>query len=233
MSNLLSVHDLLQLPTGSFVEPGFTAVVRSTQPASGKKPPKAILADVTGSATILATLWSRPKMSVGEQFEFSGKGIKISEYNGTNEVSIGDKVAIASIGMSVHHAEQVERAAVGSPSVNGQPASPPNGQAVGNAIKEAQETLRYIYSPEEVGALLKQPSMYWDSVYELASDQLRVARLLENGKLKPSIKEREGRAPAAPPPQQQQPPARRGSPQTDRQAQNLSDEPLDDSSVPF
>lgn len=230
-ANLLSVSDLMQLAPGSFVEPGFTAVVRRLEPANGKKPPKAILADATGSATILATLWSRPKMSIGEQFEFTGKGMKISEYNGTNEVSVGDKTAVVSVGMSVHNAEQVDRAAAGAPSVSGQAAYPPNGHAVGSAIKEAQEHMRFIYTPAEARELMKRPGMYWDSVYEFASDQLRIARLLENGKLKPSIREREGRtasSAASTTPQQTTQPPRRTQPENERQAANLSDEPGED-----
>lgn len=196
---MLTVSDLLKQAPDSYVEGGFQAVVRSTEPAQGKRPPKAILADSTGAATIKATLWGRPRLDVGHVYVFAGKGIKLSVYQGTNEVSIGDKATIDAVGASVHAPEQAQRAAAGAPSVNGTP-QPVNGQTVGMAMKLATDLLI-----ESGDSIALDTQAYWQHVHAVASHIIRVSRALEAGKLTPASWAKPDPAPAPQPVRQPAP----------------------------
>lgn len=226
ITQLLSVSEVYEMHPGgddnpAWINPGMRAVVRSIaekKSKAGKPFFPCVLADETGSATVECSLFTRPKFSEGDVIELSGKGLRRGEYNGKAQVSVGRETEVHLVGKSVHHAEQAQAAATGAPAVNGQ-LQPVAGQAVGCALNQAMEMHRGIYSPEELREMLKRPGFFWDSVYEMASDQLRIARLLERGKLKPSIKEREGRgappAPAQPHQERSEAPRQRPAPGPD------------------
>lgn len=95
---LLNVRDLMTLADGSFVEPGFVAVVASLEPAQGKKPMRAQLVDVDGGDTISSALWSRPRILQGQTVEFSGKGIIIKEFHNQPEVNINRETDVRVVG---------------------------------------------------------------------------------------------------------------------------------------
>lgn len=106
----LSVAQLLEIVPSedSWVNDGFTAVVRAIKPPpanDAKKFWKCTLADTTGSATISMTVFFAPKFSEGDQIDVVGQGIKRKEYNGTAEVSVGQKSEIHIVGRAVRNQE--------------------------------------------------------------------------------------------------------------------------------
>lgn len=199
----LSVAELTELPTDSWVNDGFTAVIRSIERKVSKanKPFwKCKLADTTGSATVGMTLFVSPKFNEGDQVDFLGSGIKFK--NGTQygpEVSVGDKAEIHVVGKSVHAPEQAARAAVGAPAVNGTP-QPVNGQTVGMAMKLATDLLI-----EGGDSIALDTQAYWQRIHAIASHIIRVSRALEAGKLTPASWAKPDPAPAPQPVRQPAP----------------------------
>lgn len=211
---LLSVEEVLELVPGdadnaTWVNPGMKAVVRAiknTKTQKGGIMNICTLGSETGSAEISLSVFAAIKFSEGDVIAIEGGGLRRTEYKGLQQVSLGKATEIHIVGKSVHAEEQQQRKAAGAPAINGAP-QPIAGQSVGCALNQAVENHRYIYTAAELREMLKRPGLYWQSIHEMASDQLRVARHLEHGKLAPSIKEREGRATApaagnvsAPPP---------------------------------
>lgn len=192
---MLSVAEVCELQAGdadnaTWINPGFQGVVRKIDQRNtkaGKKMWPCVIADTTGSATLEVTFFTAPKFGEGDLLEFSGQGLRRTEYNGKPQAAIGQKTEVHVLGKSVHHEEQVERAATGQPAINGT-AQPVIGPTVGMAINNAMETLRHTYGVE-FKAALKTPA-FWAEVHELSSDIIRVSRLLEHGKLAEPIRER-------------------------------------------
>lgn len=212
----LSVAQVLEIVPSddSWVNEGFAALVRSIKapaPDSKKKFWTCLLGDVTGAASITMTVFFAPKFRVGDIIEFSGSGIKRTEYNGQAKVTIGQKT-------EVHIRQRGQTPAASSPPAEEQrreqepprqesaPSSkatlPANGDHVlavitGEtavaAVVAAHELLARDVSGDELRDYLADP-VWWSRVHVTASDILRVSVLLQKGKLAPSVKER-----AAPP----------------------------------
>ena len=205
MSNQpLTISQVITLPVDSWVSPGFAAVVLDVKPIPMKKGGnfyKAVLGDQDGSGgTAELSMFTVPKFKTGDSIEVMGQGIKRGDYMGKAQLKAGDKAHVTVLPNNPSKSQGIDqREPIGTP-VEGEempehhePAShhniPVNGASVGAGLNQAMETMRYLYKPEELKALIITPH-FWEGVYEFASDQIRVARLLEAGKLAKPIKER-------------------------------------------
>lgn len=194
---MLSVAQVCDLEPGdeenaTWINPGFTGVVRevaSKKSKAGKPFYPCIIADMTGPETIEVSFFNRrPPFAEGDVVDIFGKGLRRTEFNGNAQASLGRETEIAVVGQSAHEPEQRHAAATGAPAVNGKP-QPVLGQTVGMAMKEALALLsRDLKRDDLIGHITS--ASFWQAVHEAASDIIRVSRLLEKGKLAPSIKDR-------------------------------------------
>lgn len=205
-----TVYDILQIPPGdrdnpAWVNQEFEAVVSNVRPGSGRVPTKALLSDAHNpNVSIKANFFGGRNVAgyQGKVCLFSGQGIKMGEYNGTPELTIGDKASINVLDANPQTTPPARTAPAGRGPVDdsrggGQPPDeapparetkpagtlPVNGQTVGMAMKEA------IALCAQDSVNINEPA-FWKSVHETASDIIRVSRLLEAGKLAPSAKDR-------------------------------------------
>jgi hypothetical protein len=89
------------------------------------------------------------------------------------------------------------------------------------AMNQAIALLTYELSHDEIVQSVCE-AHFWRAVHETASDVIRVSRMLEAGRLAPSVKERTaGPAPANPSPSRSPAPTRAPQPENERQAANL------------
>lgn len=191
---MLSVAEAVELQPGdaqnaTWINPGMQGVVRKIErkmTKAGKPFFPCVIADTTGSATIEVSFFTAPKFGEGDLIELSGQGLRRTEYNGKPQAAIGQKTEVHVIGKHVHAEEQTQRAAAGAPAIDGT-LQPVQGQTVGMAMKEALAIVVF----ERTGGERGSP-IFWEDVYTVASDIIRVSRLLESGKLAPSVKERAG-----------------------------------------
>jgi hypothetical protein len=157
---------------------------------------KAHLSDGGSESLATMSLFIAPKFQPGDIIRLSGSGIKKTSYNQKAQFSTGKDTKIdvspgvQKIQTSVHGA-MAEHA-------NSELVS---GQTVGMAMKEAL-ALRSIGHTTIMDQLLTSPG-FWAGVYETASDIIRVARMLEHGKLADPVRSRNPK-PAA---QVQRPPS--------------------------
>ena len=102
-----------------------------------------------------------------------------------------------------------------------EPTQPVFGATVGMAMNQAIALLTYELSHDEIVQSVCE-AHFWKAVHETASDVIRVSRMLEAGRLAPSVKERTaGPAPANPSPSRSPAPTRAPQPENERQAANL------------
>lgn len=260
----MSIADVLDLPAGTWLEDGFTGVVSELKQMTSRKTQRPFwifkVSDANGAVEAESAIFTAPKFANGQVIVVTGKGIK---YEGAGDyghkISVGKTAEWQVLGNSVHHEEQQERKAEGQPALNGQP-FPVSGQTVGMAIKEALSLLTKGLDHAEIMEQLPAVT-FWASVHEVASDIVRVSKLLEKGKLAKSVRERSGGSvdlvevdmppaeepeiaepePARPPRQAARAPAaapvRRGAPVNEEQAANRVDRrtgrAVDDENVPF
>ena len=194
----LTIAEVYELPAGTkddttWIDQGVTAVVRKIEKRAAKTGNRTIykctLGDPTGHVAVEMALFAPPRFNEGDVIEITGKGIRRTEYNGTAQIDVGKKVEIHVLGQSVHHEEQATREAQSKLALDGEPFPVP-GQTVGNAINNAIELRTHtLTNAGEMIAALEQPE-FWHGVYTTASDIIRVARLLEKGRLAPAVKER-------------------------------------------
>jgi hypothetical protein len=144
---------------------------------------KAHLSD--GGAEPLATmsLFIAPKFQAGDVIRLSGSGIKKTEYNGKAQFSTGKDTKI-----DVSPGTQKIQASVHGAMAEHANSELISGQQVGLAMKEAL-ALRSIGHTSSMDQLLTSPG-FWSGVYETASDIIRVARMLEHGKLADPVRAR-------------------------------------------
>jgi hypothetical protein len=243
----LSIAEVVELPVSREDEPTwvneFTGVVRAIQEKKVRTSGKAMwinrIGDTTGSAEITMSLFAPPRFAIGDVIVVEGKGMRRTEYEGNAQVTPSSKSQpnINVIGQSAHHEEQAQRKSESAPAVNGQ-TFPVAGQTVGMSMNNALTLLTSKLTHDEMIARIITPT-FWHSVHEVASDIIRCSRLLEAGKLAPSVKERAGGASAARPepapqparPAQPPPAAPRKGP-TDEQLANRTDHGIDED-VPF
>lgn len=187
----MNIQELKQQPQG-YINAEVQAVCQSITPRTSSKTGKAFwvckVGDPTGPDTVELSVWTTPRFKIGDHICFSGQGIKFTTDNFGAKLSVSDKTKIEVLGQSAHHEEQEERRANGQPAVNGK-ANPVAPQSVGMAVKEALLILTDRLEHDDRVARLCEPT-FWQSVYEVASDIIRVSLMLEHGKLALSVKER-------------------------------------------
>lgn len=189
----LTVAQALELKAGNeenatWINQGVTGVVRNLTPQkmkSGKTYWKVVLADQVGSATLEVSFFNAPRFGEGAIIEMVGSGIRRTEYNGKQQIAISPKTEVHKIGESVHHAEQKTAAESGAPALNGE-AQHIAGQTVGMALKLAIDIL----AEAATGPLPYDKPTFWFEVHTVSSDIIRVAQLLEKGKMAPAIRDR-------------------------------------------
>jgi hypothetical protein len=94
MSKIIQIGQLLATPNGTYVNGELHAFVRGVKPPFKEgAPSKAELSDSTGS--ISASFWGGGiEHWDGKKVVLSGKGMKVGEYKGTKQLSVGDEVDI-------------------------------------------------------------------------------------------------------------------------------------------
>ena len=229
----------------AYVNGEFEAVVtdaKSVQTKTGKTMHKAKLADPQNpSVTIGATAWGTDFTSkLGKVVHFSGKGITLTSYKETNELTIGDKTNVRVVG-SHAPAAALATATTASAPTGARPATLGviHGATVGMAINQAMAALL----PSYAGADITKDSAFSRDLYTLASDIIRVSLHLEQGNLAPSPKDRakansQNADADEPAPEQAAPPAPPPPPAPPRRVPPASDGfnvaiPLDGEDVPF
>lgn len=177
----LSVAELCELPNDSWVNDGFTAIVRAIEKKSKKAGGffwKLKLGDTTGSAIVGCAMFTAPKFDEGQQVDFLGSGIKFKNGQYGPEVTVGDKTEIHVVGTAVRHDGQ-------APTTDKQAISEGSmvpGQLVGNAMSNGHEVMRYAYSKEAIVAMLQDGS-YWKRLWKIASAHIVTSQKLESGNL--------------------------------------------------
>lgn len=194
----LSVAEVCELVPGGennpcWINGGFTGVVKEIKRTTVKKTGRPMnictIGDTTGSAVISMTVFNAVPFNEGDVIEVSGQGLRRTEYNGLAQVSLSQKSEIHLLGKSVHHPEQVERKANSEPAIDGT-LHPVPGQSVGMALNNALTLLSTGATPTEIERDVNLPE-FWEKVYTVASDIIRVSRLLESGKLAEPVKNRQ------------------------------------------
>jgi hypothetical protein len=229
---MLTVAQVLELAPGdqenaTWVNPGFTAVVDSIERIEkGKLRWNCVFVDESSpEIAIHSTLFTAPKFSEGDRIEMSGKGLRRTEYKGTQQVTPGrdTMVHVLSGAAPKTGAQVVRHQAPTDTHPDLEPATPPAGTrtqastpeeraeaagarppvfgaTVGMAINQANEIMRHIYDPDQLADLIEKP-LYSAHLHHLSSDIIRVAQMLEKGQLAPTIRVRCGlAAPVAPAP---------------------------------
>ena len=109
---MLSVAQVFEMQAGddqeaAWINPGFEAVVaniKSTQTKAGKPMHICTLRDTVGSAEISMTVWSKaPGFTEGDRIEVYGKGLRRTEYNGLDQVTLGKETEVHVLGKAVVH----------------------------------------------------------------------------------------------------------------------------------
>lgn len=145
--------------------------------------------DYTNSFTL--SLFIAPKFQVGDVIRIAGKGLKKGSYQGKPQVGLGKEstidiqgkstVAVAATVQQAQHAQQSQTIATDMVA----------GQTVGMAMKEALAIHTIGMSHQEATEAVTAPG-FWSAVYMTASDVIRVARMLESGKLADPVSVRKG-----------------------------------------
>jgi len=237
---VLSLAEVCEMTSGEWINDPFTAVVSKITPKIGK-PPKSqkfwvcTLSDTTGSASVEMAVFTAPKFKEGDQIEVGGQGNKFEDDpQWGKKIKTGMKTEIHVLGHSAHHEEQQERKATSQPSVSGEAFSVA-GVTVGMSINNALTLLTSKLTHDEMIERVITPS-FWASVHEVASDIIRLSRLLEAGKLSEPIRVRTGETaqnkPVAPPARNVAPANRQPSKPTDEQLAN-QDPNAGEEDVPF
>ena len=189
----LSVAELCELPTDSWVNDGFTAVAEMIERRIAKKTQKPFwvctMSDTTGSASVELAMFTAPKFNKGDQVDFLGQGIKFKTTEYGPKVSVGEKTEIHVVGKSVHHDEQVQRKEAGQPALNGDPQRI-DGQTVGMSIKEAIALALAAHrepdaSPPKPIRTILADTLFWADVKTYSGNIIRISRSLCNGHLSP------------------------------------------------
>lgn len=193
MNNLLSVSQVAALPDDSWVSPGLAARCAGIEVIAMKKRTgnfyKAVLTEADGSNAIAMSIFTVPKFAAGDDIQVTGKGIKKKSFNGQAQVNVSDETSIviapkgtpAAPVANAAHAAVAERRNV----------ELINGQAVGAALNQAWETARHIYPGDKLLEQLTAPG-FWGWLHVVASDHLRIGRMLESGNLADPVRVRQG-----------------------------------------
>lgn len=208
---LLSIAEVFEMVPGTdkdavWINPGLTGVLHTMKRTKSKKgQPMYIcsLKDMSGSAEIGVTFFDECKFDEGDVLEIFGKGLRRTEYNKLQQISLGRDTEIHKIGRAAGwKAAETASAPAGAGSGSTARETPPGGfrgnndgtnsvvfgATVGMAMKESLAIHTKLCGDKLAPALCS--SEFWGAVHETASDIIRISVALEQGKLRPSVKER-------------------------------------------
>lgn len=220
---MLTVGQVLELAPGdkqnaTWINPGFVGQIESIESFTSNKGDRFFnvgVVDPDNANIAIGTLLSNdPKFKEGDIVEFSGKGLRRTEYKNKAQFSTGRDTDIIVTRSGVSHPATRSAATNGAarPAANGGQSAPPSssgspsaahapifGATVGMAMKEALAlavmehggipALDDTTNPDASPSPLKDPA-FWGRVHEIASDICRVSLLIEKGKIAPAIKAR-------------------------------------------
>lgn len=197
-SKIITIGEILEMTPGdrqnvTWINDDFEAVVSDVKHGSGKAPSTAVLTDPHNSGiSILGNFFGvDPSRYAGKVCHFSGKGLSRTEYKGTQQVTMGDKATIQIVGDAKPGQAPKGQSAGSSGSAGG---TGIHGATVGMAINQACQLI--MHSDRCAGQSGELPIEYLHSaefsrdVGLIASDLIRVSRVLEAGKLADSPKVR-------------------------------------------
>lgn len=208
-NNLITIGEILELSPGdrqnaTWINDDFEAVVSDVKRGNGKAPSTAVLTDPhnNGIAIVGNFFGSDPSRFAGKVCHFSGKGITRTEYKGVQQITMGDKATVQVVGDAPKNGSS--NGATNGSSSNGHANGNGNGHAngssaahtagvmiegptVGMAINQACECIRQ--SNDAVGPYFTSPQFSKD-LWTIASDIVRIARVMQSGKLADSPKHR-------------------------------------------
>ena len=208
---LLSIAEVFEMVPGTdkdavWINPGLTGVLHTMKRTKSKKgQPMYICShkDMSGSAEIGVTFFDECKFDEGDVLEIFGKGLRRTEYNKLQQISLGRDTEIHKIGRAAGwKAAETASAPAGAGSGSTARETPPGGfrgnndgtnsvvfgATVGMAMKESLAIHTKLCGDKLAPALCS--SEFWAAVHETASDIIRISIALEKGKLCPSVRDR-------------------------------------------
>ncbi len=201
-----TIYDLLQLQAGdkdnaTWINDEFEAVVSDIK--SGQKSNSCKLSDPHNpGVSITAVFWDQRDLSRfnGCVCHFAGQGMKRTEYKGEQQVSMSAKSTVNIVGRATNQGGQ--NASSGQPQGQQRPAGNPapaagapgvlHGATVGMAINQANGIIiagAKDMKPEDREKFFDSPA-YSRTLWTIASDIVRIALLMEKGKLATAPKDR-------------------------------------------
>lgn len=260
---ILSVEQVLEMQPGdeSWVNGDIRARVIAIENKTGKPPGnkkfwKIELGSDTSGARIFMTVFMAPRFGPGSLIDITGKGIKRSQFNGDDEIKIGNKVEIHLVEAAGNRppppqqtpppartAQDDQRGGAPPPREHQEtlPGTetaantfPMEGQTVGMVMKEARELVQYTLGENLTEESLDQPEIY-ALIWRVASALAKISNKLKKGNLAPFPGSASRPAPASAPapaptpppaPPPAAPPPRSNPPPPPRR-------PVDDEDVPF
>lgn len=197
-NDMITIGQILEMTPGdrqnaTWINDEFEAVVSDIKRGTGKAPSTAVLTDPhnNGIAIVGNFFGTDPSRFAGKICHFSGKGMTRTEYKGVQQVTIGDKATIQVVG-SASPGQAAASGSTGGSSGSAGSSSVIHGATVGMAINQASECIRSSCTYQdmtEARAYYTSPAFSKD-LWTIASDIVRIARVMEAGKLADSPKHR-------------------------------------------
>ena len=207
MSNkLIEISQLHASPPDTYVNGMVEGYLVQIRPPQGKAPAKGKLQE--GAGTIDVTLWGGDASHwEGKRVRLSGKGMKVTEYKGVKQLSVGDKVMIEAAGGAQPSAPQEQMP--GDPAPDQTPSAPIqarsvaqnrpsepsvapiHGATVGLAINNARE----IWLSINQGGSGRWDEQARFEVETIAADFLAMALRLERGQEIPTAPKQDQNVP--------------------------------------
>ena len=170
MTKLIEISQLLNTPDQTYINGAVEGyLVQIRPPFKEGAPGKAKLQD--GGQTIDVSLWGQGFSHwEGQRVRFSGKGMKITEYKGEKQLSVGDKVSVESAAADAipgdpapaqpaqHHPSPVKPSSSTGQSSTfnvGNPPTPVHGATVGGALARAVEVAIAMNRPDDLTLIEK------------------------------------------------------------------------------
>lgn len=200
-SKTLTVAELLEMQAGdkenaAWINDDFEAIVSNV--TVRQKATLATLSDPHNPrVSIDATFFGRQGVArfEGAVCHFSGSGMTRTEYNGKQQVTIGSKATVQIVGQASAPAATAQSAPRNSQPHRSAPAGGGSaasgaifGATVGMALNQAIALVRERHGDYAAEHLMTVEGQ--KELHTLTSDILRMAALLEKGKLAPSVRER-------------------------------------------
>jgi hypothetical protein len=173
-NNPKSLTETINTPAGTFLPSvGFQAVVGQCKTIQTRSNPpktfyKAEVSEGGAKASITSFTVDFAPLS-GKLVKFIGMGLKMGEpYNGTPQITIGDKARIIPVGEAPAEQQQAPQAASSTPSVQNKAI---NGETVGMALKAA------------IDIAIANGDTSMGAIWATASDIIRLSKRIQAGEL--------------------------------------------------